>query len=348
MPAPGLACVSMRISTNGTSPWRRGYRRRREGLCETASSSRLLTAKQIARSPGQYSTTSLGQPASNFVARSATSSGTPWQHFSERTDSDHRDRGFGALDYPELNARFEVTEETSRFEIPTAVQGYQLLSDAEIPFGVAPGNHDYDAAWFETPSALHIGGLSNFTNVFGAESDFFRDEPWYISSFNQGTSSAQTFTGGNYLFLHLAFEMQPSDAVLEWAQSVIDENPGIPTIISTHDFLSAAGEREPFGALDLAAVDPDRHNSAEQVWEKFIRPNDQVFMVLSGHQPGQAMRIDENDAGHQVYQVLADFQNRGQVGLEAGQETGPNGNPGDVPCAVETQRQLGSRLRNHL
>ena len=22
--------------------------------------------------------------------------------------------------------------------------------------------------------------------------------------------------------------------------------------------------------------------------------------------------------------------------------------PGDVPCAVETQRQLGSRLRNHL
>ena len=28
--------------------------------------------------------------------------------------------------------------------------------------------------------------------------------------------------------------------------------------------------------------------------------------------------------------------------LEAGYETG------DVPCAVETQRQLGSRLRNHL
>ena len=42
------------------------------------------------------------------------------------------------------------------------------------------------------------------------------------------------------------------------------------------------------------------------------------------------MRIDENDAGHQVYQVLADFQNRGQVGLEAGQETGPNGNPAPI------------------
>ena len=31
--------------------------------------------------------------------------------------------------------------------MPTAVEGYQLLHKAGVPFGVAPGNHDYDAAW---------------------------------------------------------------------------------------------------------------------------------------------------------------------------------------------------------
>jgi len=40
--------------------------------------------------------------------------------------------------------------------------------------------------------------------------------------------------------------------------------------------------------------------------------------VLCGHQHGQAMRVDRNDAGHAVHQVLADYQDRGQTGIEAG------------------------------
>ena len=42
-------------------------------------------------------------------------------------------------------------------------------------------------------------------------------------------------------------------------------------------------------------------------------------MVLCGHQHGQALRVDSNDNGHAVYQILADYQDRGQVGLDAGQ-----------------------------
>ena len=256
-----------------------------------------------------------------FVA----SVGDVWQHATETVDLDHREKGFGRLNDGNPDVPWEVTEETLTFEIPTAVAGYRLLSQAEIPFGVAPGNHAYDAAWRETPQDVHVGGLVNFIDAFGQNSEFFQDQPWYISGFNQGTSSGQTFTGGGYRFLHLAFEMQPSDDVLAWAQTVIDENPGMPTIISTHDFLNPAGERAPNPRLDLTVTEPEEHNSAEQVWEKFIRRNDQVFMVLSGHQVGQAIRIDENDAGNQVYQILADFQGRRQVALEAGQDGGPNG-----------------------
>ena len=256
-----------------------------------------------------------------FVA----SVGDVWQHATETVDLDHREQGFGRLNDGNPDVPWEVTEETLTFEIPTAVAGYRLLNEVGIPFGVAPGNHDYDAAWRETPQDVHIGGLVNFIDAFGQDSEFFQDQPWYISGFSQGTSSAQTFTGGGYRFLHLAFEMQPSDDVLAWAQSVVDDNPGMPTIISTHDFLNPAGERASSPRLDLTTIHPEEHNSPEQVWEKFIRSNDQVFMVLSGHQQGQAFRIDENYAGNDVYQILADFQGRQQVALEAGQDGGPNG-----------------------
>jgi hypothetical protein len=46
-------------------------------------------------------------------------------------------------------------------------------------------------------------------------------------------------------------------------------------------------------------------------------------MVLCGHHRGQALRIDLNDAGHEVYQILADYQDRGQSGLDAGEPVDP-------------------------
>ncbi|NIN80466.1 MAG: serine/threonine protein phosphatase, partial [Pseudomonas stutzeri] len=115
-------------------------------------------------------------------------------------------------------------------------------------------------------------------------------------------------------------EMQPGDDVLRWAELVLDANPGLPTIVTTHDYLSVAGERLPYPLIDLARVDPDFHNSAEQLWQKLLRRHDQIFLVLCGHQHGQAWRVDPNLEGNPVYQVLADYQGRGQAALDAGRK----------------------------
>ena len=276
-----------------------------------------------------------------FVA----SVGDVWQHVTSDTDPGHVARGIEALRNIETGFERVVRPEgTLRFEIPKAIEGYQLISDEGIPFGVAPGNHDYDAWWavagpaansegsdLSSPAGprsinpmLHVGGLNNFRMAFGSDTDFFRDREWYVSGFEGGESSAQVFSAGGYEFLHLAFELQAGDDVIAWAQDVVDEYAGLPTIISTHDYLNSRGERLP-AEMDLALVDPGENNSAEELWQEFIRKTDQVFMVLSGHQPGQAIRIDENDNGHEVYQILADFQIRGQAGLDAGQAFGSGG-----------------------
>ena len=170
---------------------------------------------------------------------------------------------------------------------------------------------------------LHIGGLDNFRRVFGDDTDFFRGKPWYVGSFRGGANSAQLFEAGGYRFLHFALEMQADDAVLDWVRSVLARYPGVPTILSTHDYLDKEGRRAPNPILDLARVDPDHHNSAEQLFAELIAPNDQIFLVLCGHHHGQARRIDENAEGNAVIQLLADYQDRGQSGLDAGQPRDP-------------------------
>ena len=272
-----------------------------------------------------------------FVA----SVGDTWQHGSKSIDQAHAALGFARVENPLFGGHFDPTPKVLSVEIPKAIEGYQIISDAEIPFGVPPGNHDYDAMYnvdkyppnlakpreeltfaIEDIGVLHVGGLENFLSAFGAQEAFFAGQSWYIDSFAGGTSSAQIFSAGGYRFLHLALEMQAGDDVLEWARGVIADHPGLPTIVSTHDYLAPNNQRLVGGFLDLTLVDPENHNSVEQLWQKLIAREDQIFLVLCGHYHGQGLLVEDNEAGNKVYQVLADYQDRGQTGLDAGQPPG--------------------------
>ena len=267
----------------------------------------------------------------------ATAVGDVWQHQTRAIDDEHLQRGIGMEPNPILARNSVQTVQVLQVEIPKAIEGYQIISQAGLPFSVAPGNHDYDAMWsvlgyppnrdkkfreldrtVEDMGLLHVGGLNNFRSAFGEASDFFKNKPWYIDSHNGGANSAQRFSAGGYNFLHLTLEMQPGDEVISWVESVLLANPGLPTIITTHDYLNASGERRPLTLVDLVRVDPNSHNSAEQIWDSLFSQHDQIFLVLSGHHKGQSMRVDANVNGRLVYQVLADYQDRGQAGIDAG------------------------------
>jgi len=273
-----------------------------------------------------------------FVA----SVGDVWQHQSLAIDPVHAARNIDAIANPFFAADLAPSEKVHSYEIPRAIEGYRILAQADIPFGVAPGNHDYDAMWSvagfppnlakprqeltmtpEDIGLLHIGGLDNFRSVFGSQAEFFKDKPWYVSSFRGGANSAQVFTAAGYHFLHITLEMAADDAALAWAAGVIAEHLNYPTIITTHDYLNTQGQRAANPLVDLKRVDPDFHNTAEAIWQKFVSQHDQIFLVLSGHHHGQSQRVDNNQHGNKVYQLLADYQSRGQAGIDAG-------DPGDV------------------
>lgn len=269
--------------------------------------------------------------------------GDIWQHQTRTIDNDHKTRGFKPIANPLVDQYFAPTEKARTVEMPKAHEGFSLIA-GKVPFSVVPGNHDHDAMWtdashppaddaslndFSSLGVLHPGGLDNFRSVFGSETEFFQNKEWYVASNDGGADSAQIFFAGGYHFLHIALQFSPADSSLEWAAKVIEKYSGMPTIVSTHDYLNPQGLRKANPIIDARLVD-STHNSAEMVWQKFISRHDQIFLVLCGHQGAQARRMDLNVFGNPVWQLLSSYQGRNQTA----KDTGWQPVPGQLPQGI--------------
>lgn len=253
--------------------------------------------------------------------------GDVWQHYSAWMDPEHARRGFAWM--PNVGGSpvaISPKVQTRGFEIPAAGQGFQLLA-GKLPFSVVPGNHDYDALWTDPAQpprpkenkagVRHVGGLSGYLSEFSSQSPLFKDQPWYVASNDGGADSAQVFTAGACRFLHIGLQYHAPDASLAWARDVIQRFAGLPTIITTHDYLHRDGKRNRRSNPNNAVLDAT-DNDPEMIWEEFIANHDQIFMVLSGHVGGQGYSVGKNRNGLPVYQVMADYQSRGQTARDAG------------------------------
>ncbi|MEN5146305.1 metallophosphoesterase [Brevundimonas diminuta] len=225
----------------------------------------------------------------------------------------------------------------TRAEWDIANRAISILSASDIPFGMVPGNHDYDNyGWWRDgasgPGAKRPLAGGRLWNVyFGAGSRHFAGRNWYGGASANGLNSYQLFEGGGKAFLHLSLEMEPTPTALDWAQGVIDAHPGRPVIVSTHEWLKPDPNGGTPRSNDYKAYFDGADNlPPDEVWDRFIRKNAMIFMVLSGHNwtptvdglsHGESLRTDLNDAGYPVYQVLQDYQ---------GNTIGADGKPGSA------------------
>jgi hypothetical protein len=262
----------------------------------------------------------------------ATHVGDVWHHYSEWMDPVHAARGFQWMPNGGSETARSPKVQTRAFEIPAAVQGFKLL-DGKLPFSVVPGNHDYDALWTDPAhpprpeqkqvGVRHLGGLTGFQSAFSSASAFFAGRPWYVDSHDDGADSAQVFTAGECRFLHIGLQYHAPDVSLSWAAAVIARHPGLPTIVTTHDYLDRDGKRHMRSNPLSSDLDP-LDNDPERIWEEFVSRHDQIFLVLSGHVSGQGFSVDTNRAGNAVYQMMADYQDRNRSAIDAGAD-GPTG-----------------------
>ena len=169
--------------------------------------------------------------------------------------------------------------------------------DGVVPYAVVGGNHDP-----ERPGSVN-SGWESYLRWFGP--DRFAGRAWFGGAAPDGLSTYQVFNAGGIRFLHLALELEVPDDAIAWAQGVIDDHPSMPTIITTHAYLTDESRRT---CDDEVQFDG---NSGEVIWQKLVRPNAQIILTLNGHfwqHGGVGRRYSTNAAGYGVEQLEANYQ----------------------------------------
>jgi hypothetical protein len=186
--------------------------------------------------------------------------------------------------------------------------GYMATLDNNgVRSNVAPGNHDMSATGFAAkfdeyfPESRYQG--------FSWYGGYLGFEPLYDFVNRHNKDNYELFSVGPLGFIVIHLEDDVPSYALNWADRILDRYPDRRAIISTHAFLSASGSRQ-----TSVTYRTDDGNSAETVWQQLVKPHCNVFLVVSGHQLGEARRSDLNDCGKPVYQVLQDYQGRANGG----------------------------------
>jgi hypothetical protein len=179
-------------------------------------------------------------------------------------------------------------------EWEAADRAMQTLDDAPLPYSILPGNHDVlDESRQDTQLDLaNEPFLRWFGPTRGAKQSTFE------GSDPTGMSQYHVFEAEGQQFLVLALAWRASDATLAWAQSVLDAHPTTPAILTTHALLNVAADQST--PLETA--------EGQHMWDVLIRGNDQIFLTLNGHFHGATRLTKTNDFGHEVTQVLMDYQ----------------------------------------
>ncbi|RKQ91482.1 calcineurin-like phosphoesterase family protein [Solirubrobacter pauli] len=179
-----------------------------------------------------------------------------------------------------------VDRATVTQEWDVASEAMKVLDDAKLPYSIANGNHD----------ATQNPATELFPRYFPTARA--QAQATFGGRDASGLSEWHTFTAEGRKFLVLALAWPADNATIAWGKSVIEANPTLPVILTTHDLL----------AIKSDAVSPLETESGLRLWDNLIKDHDQVFLTINGHSHGSAHLRKTNDFGHSVDQIVWDYQ----------------------------------------
>jgi hypothetical protein len=185
-----------------------------------------------------------------------------------------------------------VQTPTNKLEWENADRAMRLL-DGVVPYSVAPGNHDMVVK--NRDSSLY--------NQFFSPARF-ANRPWYGGHMDENNdNNFCLFEACGMKFMVINLEFAPRDETLKWASGVARRHPEHRVIVATHCYMRP-GKRDTGCATSYNIAG----NSGEQIWQKLIRKEPNVFLVVSGHVLGVGLQTSTNDAGGNVLEMLTDYQ----------------------------------------
>lgn len=184
--------------------------------------------------------------------------------------------------------------------------------DGVLPYAMVSGNHDYH----DKPIRRSNSQLSAYFPV----ERFARWETFgEVMESGSVENSYHTFEANGLRVLVVALEYAPRDETIAWANEVVRQHPEHLAILVTHAYLYYDGQRYDYDTFGTdqrwsprasALSEEGTVNDGEQLWQKLVRVNPQFRLTLNGHVlgPGVARRCDPAEAGHDVHQLLVNYQ----------------------------------------
>lgn len=189
-----------------------------------------------------------------------------------------------------------VDRATVESEWQAADRAMQNLDDAGASYSILTGNHDVlnsSSALVDTDYDLAAEPFLKWFPTERAAAD-----PSYQGSDPTGFSRYHIFEAEGQQFMVLTLPWRVSEATLAWADSVMAEHPSVPVILTSHEVLN----------IDADGESPRETEYGLMLWNKLIADNDQIFITFNGHFHGATRLTKVNNFGHEVHEVLIDYQ----------------------------------------
>ena len=205
----------------------------------------------------------------------------------------------------------DITDQNTDAEWVSARAAIDILVEADVPFALVPGNHDYEG---------NAKSRSTLMNAYFDMEDYVAS--WEVGAFEAGQmqNTWHAFPMGSESYLVLALEFGPRDEVVEWAADVLASHPDHRVILVTHAFTyyddsryhwwEKGGEQSWNPHSYGMASAPGGVNDGEELWQKLVASHPNVILTLNGHVlgDGNGRVVSKGNYGNIVHQVLVNFQ----------------------------------------
>lgn len=218
----------------------------------------------------------------------------------------------------------DLTQDNSPVEWAYMKKEFDRIDRAGIPYAVAWGNHDIGSG----PGKFSDVHNTTMANRYFRLDEYSRNKYWGGSADNKTLDNYYIkFNAGGADWLVMNFEFGPSDEALQWADSIIGNNPDKLVVVNTHAYLysdSTLHDGEDWWLPQNYGIgkEPGRTvNDGAAMWDKLVRKHPNIIAVFCGHilKSGVGTLVSTGDEGNKVYQMLANFQ-RGVEGTKLGGE----------------------------
>ncbi len=229
-----------------------------------------------------------------------------------------------------INTGDLVNNEETQSQWNDAVNGTNKLIDAKIPYIFAIGNHEYPASGTKQRDPSKLNAEFPISTYFtqGEEDDTTQIIYSYPNTekltsvealTNESIENAvyvQTINGKTYIYF--AFEVQPRDIVVDWANIVMPkieaEYPDATTIVGTHHYLTAQGKIDTTLGCFTEAHRTECNSPAE-FYDNFVKKYKSISLVLNGHVASDiATRTDIGVNGNKIVSIMNDPSYEGDGG----------------------------------